>query len=149
MPPVHLHCMKMKSLNFLPNFCVSLIFQNTCKHDSGVFCYLHLLFLYSPLSGLLNYKADFPLMRPLCSALSPLTCFPWGRAECSMAECIGFYGDHHLTGPGAVSQQVILEWESCCLFHVKRGSHTPQGIVGNDIFHHVPHCYGISKGFGS
>jgi len=33
-----------------------------------------------------------------------------------MAECIGFCGDSHLTGPGAVSQQVILERERAAAF---------------------------------
>lgn len=78
------------------------------------FCYLLLVFMHRLFSDFLN----FPFILPLCSALSPLTCFPWGHAECSMAECIGFCGDSHMTGPGAVSQQVILERERAAAFFI-------------------------------
>lgn len=61
-------------------------------------------------------------------------------------ECIGFYGDHHLTGPGAVSQQVILERESCCLFHMLNVDHIHlRALLGMTLFIMFPIAMELAK----
>lgn len=146
--PTRLHCMKKKSLYFLLNFCISQIFQSTCKHDEVACFLLPASFFFIAFCQIywtikLNFLLCFHFMFSSFT-FDLLSMRPFwvlhGR------ECIGFYGDHHLTGPGAVSQQVILERESCCLFHMLNVDHIlHRALLGMTLFIMFPIAMELAK----